>query len=325
METLFNDTTQTYSTEHYLKKSKIWLERAYFDDQVTWGPPPHTPSYVMRREDLGTALDRVAKRGGITVLRMITYRRDPSSTNLEHRILRQTIFDDNYVEELTYTISHSNWMLNMAGIESAAVVGQHDRDTPTTSPAVRTYQGLDNLRRRVDVDSYFSLLRYLIVFSQHGSSSNNLVEKRVFKYLQAIRADLLDCDPWTNIFQSTFIPFEDDNTKIDTIGCLAGGNRLTKHVSDGNGFTLLEDAGCGDGFTALTGPPVTIKGCRCTGAYCQSCLEKWVRGERPTCPECRKPLLLSTELRWVRSKSGCGISPRRHQQQQNRDAARRLH
>lgn len=308
METLFNNTKNTYHTDSYPDRSKRWTAEPYFDYKIWDIPLPHITSAEMRREDLLEAIDRVARRAGVTVLRMITYRRDPSSTDLEHRINRQTIFADSHVEEFTYIISHTVWMCNGVSIAGIAAVKQQNSNTP----AFRSHQSLEKLRRGADIDSYFSVPSYLIVFSQHGFSNTNSVDKRVFKFLQAIRADLLDCDPWASIFQSTSIPIEDETTKIDTVGCLAGGNRLTKHVSSGHGFTLLDDAGCGDGFTALTGPPVTIRGCKCTGAYCQSCLEKWIKGERPTCPECRKPLLLSTELRWVRRKSDCGISHSRH-------------
>ncbi|KAE9968693.1 hypothetical protein BLS_005752 [Venturia inaequalis] len=112
METLFNDTKNTYHTDSYPDRSKRWTAQPYFDYRILDIPTPYVPfppitSAEMRREDLLEAIDRVARRAGVTVLRMITYRRDPSSTDLEHRIHRQTIFADGHVEEFTYIISHT--------------------------------------------------------------------------------------------------------------------------------------------------------------------------------------------------------------------------
>lgn len=269
----------------------------YFDHNKKGTPPAHASLADVRREDLVNAIERVARRRGSTTLRMVTYRLDPASTVLEHRFFRQTKFADGRTEVKTYIISHETWMEWLDSIAEHAVSQTH------TVPLFLVWQGLDKLRRRANFQSYFAVLGYLIISAQHGSSTKNFVEPRVFKYLQSMRADLLGCDPWDTMFEPANIAIDDETTTIEIEGCLAGGNRLTRHVSRGDEFTLLDDAGCGDGFTALTRPPVTIRGCKCTGAYCQTCLEKWIKGERPTCPECRNPLLLSTELKWVRDRN----------------------
>lgn len=76
------------------------------------------------------------------------------------------------------------------------------------------------------------------------------------------------------MFQPATIAIDDETTTIEIESYLAGSNRLTRQISRVDEFALLDDAGCGDVFTALTGPPVIIRGCKCTGAYCQSCLEQ---------------------------------------------------
>lgn len=46
--------------------------------------------------------------------------------------------------------------------------------------------------------------------------------------------------------------------------------------------------------------------CGCEGAYCRKCLQKWI-DENAKCAICKRPLLLSTKLEWVRIKNDCGI------------------
>lgn len=309
IETFSRNDTKTYPTASYHDRRNIWPTYTYFDHFKHGIPPPHPRQADVRKESLVDAIDRVVRRRGTTMLRMVTYRLTPTSKSLEHRILRRTVSPGTvtspgeHVENHTYIICHQTWTGWMHLIAESAL------SNTDYGPMLLVWRGLDKMRRRADVKSYFSVLKLIIHLSQHGSNSTNNVEKRVFKYLQAIRADLVGVELWDNMFQPASFAVADKTTKIDTEGCLAGGNTITRHASVGDNFVLLEDIVCGDGFTPLTGPPMTIVRCQCTGAYCQSCLERWIGRERPTCPECRKPILLSTRLQWARSKKDCGIAP----------------
>lgn len=206
---------------------------------------------------------------------MISYRQNiASATVLIHRIERITHFSDGGVENKLDDIGHIDWVELMASLEES-------------SPLI-VLQELDKLRRRVDFDSYFSVLRWLIREGQHGVDEDQVVEPRVFEHLQSIRADLLGRSKWDGLFQPAELAIENETTKVDNKGCIACYDDFTSGPHGGE-----------------TGPPYRLM-CGCEGAYCHRCLRKWIT-ENARCTLCKKPFLLSTRLEWVRKRNQCGL------------------